>query len=105
MEVKEGKVKGILIQINRYFEERERRQHFEINPENYVINRQNGIIKNMLRLTNKTMIGFQRVQINKKAVFVSLLGVGLGFLSANIEDSYWYWRKNHQKLVRDIVIQ
>jgi hypothetical protein len=47
-----------------------------------VIDRKLGTIKNLLRLTNKTLIGFKRVPLNKAAIFSGLFGLALGYVCA-----------------------
>ena len=50
-----------------------------------MIDRKQGTVKNLLRLTNKTLIGFERIKINKASVFAGIFGLALGYLSSEMD--------------------
>ena len=72
----------VLRRTNNYFREKEEQHKFTIDPENHVIDKKHGVVKNFMRLTNKALLGFSRVKINKAAFFSGFLGLGLGYLAA-----------------------
>ena len=65
-----------------------------------MIDRKLGTVKNLLRLSNKTLIGFQKVRINKFAIFASAFGLGLGYISAELDDAITYFKQNFRKVIR-----
>jgi hypothetical protein len=84
---------------------RDQCQEYQIDPENHVIDRKNGLIKNFMRLTNKTLIGLQRIQVNKSTAFYCALGLGLGYLTSELEDHFVDFSHNYRKVVKNIIVQ
>ena len=90
----------MLIKANQHYKDKENSIRYEIDPANHVINRKDGTVKNLLRLTNKTMIGINNTKVNKLAICMSLAGLGLGYVLAEIDDGITYFKQNYRKVIR-----
>ena len=96
--------KQLLQKTNHRFREQQKGQEFKVDPLNHVVDRKYGTVKNFMRLTNKTMIGFQNTRVNKMAIFMSLLGLSLGHLCAEIDDAITFFKRNYRKVVKQVIV-
>lgn len=80
-------VQGWLRRINASFRRSKEGLEWVIDPENHRIDKQYGIVKNFMRLTNKALLGMRRVRINRSSIFVCSFGLLLGYGCSELDDS------------------
>ncbi len=95
----------MLRNINAHFQRKEQEREFTIDPENHKIDKKNGIVKNFMRLTNKTLIGMARIKLNKGAIFSGVLGMLTGYACYETDDAIIVILKNYRPTIRDLLIK
>lgn len=94
-----------LVKANAYFRKKNAEKDYIIDPENHKIVRHNGIVKNFLRLTNKTFIGMSKIKVNKTAIFSCFLGLGLGYLCSELDEKMSIILQTYQPLINEALIK
>lgn len=79
-------LQNYLRKANAYLAAIEQRNSYTPDPENHKLDRKHGLIKNFMRLTNKTLIGVNRNRINRAAIFSGGMGLLLGYLCSEADD-------------------
>lgn len=65
----------------------------------------NGIVKNFMRLTNKTLIGINQIKVNKAAIFSGVFGLLVGHLCSQIDESLTNIIHSYRSKIRDLLIK
>ena len=94
-------LKRSLERMNAYFRRQASSREFTIDPASHVIDSKYSTVKNLLRLTNKTLIGFQRININWFAVLSGMFGLGFGYLAVQVDDGLTGFLGSYKQVVKD----
>lgn len=105
MQEEDNITKRFLGRVNHRFRMKEKEKEFVIDPENHKIDKKHGVVKNFMRLTNKTFIGFSRIKVNRTAMFAGLCGLLTGYLCSEIDDNLTLLIENYRPVVRDLLIK
>lgn len=103
--MEDNAVKRWLGGVNARLRERAERERFVGGEDSLKLDRHHGIAKNFLRLTNKTLIGLNRLHINRWEWAAGLMGMAVGWACAVTDDFVVEVRSEHEGVIKAALVQ
>lgn len=90
--------------MNSHFRLKQTSNNYTVNPENHRLDAKLGIAKNFMRLTNKALIGMNKIHFNRLAFFSGFFGLLCGYLCAEADNNIQILLSNYQQAIKQGLI-